>query len=343
MTRLRSWFRARPAVLLLAAAVTVAAAGLAAAQAPAPRKLKVALVLAGMVSDKGFNAGAYNGLVRIKDELGFETAFSEGVARGDMVTAFRDYASRGFDVIIGHGFPTADALARVAGEFPKQHFLNTFGDIAGKNIAVLECRWEDLFHIMGYLTGLVSPKGKVGIVGGWEAPGIRLQVESFRQGVLDSRPSADVQIIYTGTFYDPVKGKEAARALIGQGVDTLAHMADQSGLGVIEAAREANLKAVGYFEDQRKLAPEHVISSAVIRSGDMLFLMVKNIADGKFQAGRHVFGLKEGVLQVGPYGAFVSASVREKTNALVEDVKSGKRKIPSIDVKELMKAKIRKL
>jgi len=330
-------------VVKAALLVTVAVLLASVAGAQAPKKLKVAMVLAGSVSDKGFTEGAYNGLVRIKNELGFETAFSENVARGDMVAAFRDYAARGFDVIVGHGFPTADALVRVAGEFPERYFINTFGTISGKNIAVLECRWEDLFHVMGHLTGLMTKNGKVGIVGGWEAPGIRLQVESFRRGVLDGRPNADVQVIYTGTFYDAVKGKEAARALIGQGVDILAHMADASGLGVIEAARENKLMAVGYFEDQRKLAPNLVISSAVIRSGDMIFLKVKGIADGKFEAGKFVYGLKEGVLQVGPYGEIVPPAVRTKIDAMVADIKSGKLQIPALDVKDLMKMQIRKL
>lgn len=341
MMRLRCLVQRFGTHAMLLATFAVLLASTAGAQAP--KKPKVALVMAGSVSDKGFTEGAYNGLLRIKNELGLETAFSENVARGDMVTAFRDYASRGFDVIVGHGFPTADALARVAGEFPDHHFLNTFGTISGKNIAVLECRWEDLFHVMGHLTGLMTKNGKVGIVGGWEAPGIRLQVESFRRGVLDGRPSADVQVIYTGTFYDAVKGKEAARALIGQGVDILAHMADASGLGVMEAARENKLMAVGYFQDQRDLAPGLVVSSAVIRSGDMIFLKVKEIMDGTFAPGKFVYGLKEGVLQVGPYGDLVPPEVRTKIDAMVADIKSGKKQIPALDVKDLMKMKIRKL
>jgi basic membrane protein A len=336
--------RPRPSVLFrIGLALVLVVGAVIGAGAQTPKKLKVAMVLAGTVSDKGFNAGGYQGLVRIKDELGFPTAFSEGVARGDMVASFRDYAARGFDVVVGHGFPTGDALGRVAADFPNQFFLNTYGSPTGKNVAVLDCRWEELFHVMGYLTGLMTKNGKVGIVGGWEAPGIRLQVEAFRRGVLAARPSAEAHVIYTGTFYDPVKGKEAARALIGQDVDILAHMADQSGLGVVEAAREAKIMAVGYFEDQRQLAPEQVISSAVIRSGDMIYLMARDIAAGKFQAGRHVYGLKDGVLQVGPFGSVVPQPVRDKITAMVEDIKAGRTKIEPLDVNQLMKMKIRKL
>ncbi|HZL92498.1 MAG TPA: hypothetical protein VFB99_02600, partial [Vicinamibacterales bacterium] len=59
-----------------------------------------------------------------------------------------------------------------------------------------------------------------------------------------------------------------------------------------------------------------VVSSAVIRSGDMIFLKVKEIMDGTFAPGKFVYGLKEGVLQVGPYGELVPPEVRTKIDAM---------------------------
>ena len=56
-----------------------------------------------------------------------------------------------------------------------------------------------------------------------------------------------------------------------------------------------------------------------------------------------MYGLKEGVLQVGPYGDFVPPAVRAKIDAMVADINSGKLKIPTMDMNELMKMKIRKL
>ena len=75
----------------------------------------------------------------------------------------------------------------------------------------------------------------------------------------------------------------------------------------------------------------------------MIFLKVKEIMDGTFAPGKFVYGLKEGVLQVGPYGDLVPPEVRTKIDAMVADIKSGKKQIPALDVKDLMKMKIRKL
>lgn len=256
----------------------------------------------------------------------------------------RDYAARGFDILVGHGFPTADAVGQIAREFPNKWFANTFGAPApGKNVVVIDGHWEEHGHVMGVMAALVSRAGKIGIVAGREGPIIRRQAEAFRLGILAERPNAEVHTIYTGTFYDPVKGKEAATALIAQGVDVLAHMADLTGLGVLEAAREKNILAFGYAEDQRKIAPDQVVSSAVFRSGDMIFDAVKDIAAGRAQAGRRFYRLKDGVLEVGPYGEFVPKAVRDRIGALVEEIKAGKRTIPLLDVEQLMKMKIRKL
>jgi hypothetical protein len=49
------------------------------------------------------------------------------------------------------------------------------------------------------------------------------------------------------------------------------------------------------------------------------------------------------VLQVGAYGDLVPPEVRTKIDAMVADIKSGKKQIPPLDVKDLMKMKIRKL
>ena len=102
-------------VAVAALAVLTAAAVLVPRAEAQDKKLKVALCLPGAISDKGFNAAAHAGLLRIRDELGHEIAFTESVQRTDFVTALRDYASRGYDVIIGHGSVRSEFTRTVTG------------------------------------------------------------------------------------------------------------------------------------------------------------------------------------------------------------------------------------
>ena len=309
----------------------------------AAKTLKVAMCLPGAVSDKGFNASAHAGLMLVKERMGAEVAFSENVQRPDFVTTLRDYANRGYDVIISHGFQWADAMSKVAAQFPKKHFINTYGFGKAPNLSNLHISQEELFHVMGQLAAKISKKKNVGAVGGWEIPPIRIQVDAFRQGVLKANPNAKVNIIWTGTFYDAVKGKEAARALIAQGADIVAHMADASGLGVIEAAREKNIMTMGYFADQQSLAPKHIVSSAIIKTGEMIYKAVNSVSSGTFKSGINRYGLKSGVLEVGPYGPMVPQKLKDEIHDLVEKIKSGEVKIPAPNLKKLMKQKIKKI
>jgi basic membrane protein A len=307
--------------------------------------LKVALVLPGPVSDKGFNASAHKGLMLVKKNLGdkVEVAFSESVQRPDFVSSLRDYANRGYDVIYAHGFQWGDAIAKVAAENPKKYFFNIYGIGKGANLANLHVNNEALFHVLGQVAARISKANVVGAVGGWEIPPIRIQVDSFKKGVLKANPSAKVSTIFTGTFYDAVKGKEAARALISQGADVIAHMADSTGLGVIQAASEANVITMGYFGDQQSVAPKSVATSAVIKTDEMFWQSLQSVINKKFKSGFNNFGFKSGILKLGTYGPMVPENVKKEISALIADITSGKVVIPRANVPALMKAKINKL
>ena len=56
----------------------------------APKKWRVALVLPGLINDRGFNANGYAGLMLAKERYGVETAFSEN-------TPMANYARVGGD------------------------------------------------------------------------------------------------------------------------------------------------------------------------------------------------------------------------------------------------------
>jgi basic membrane protein A len=308
----------------------------------AAKKLKIALALPGAVSDKGFNASAHAGLMLIKKRLGAdaEVAFSENVKRPDFVTTLRDYANRGFDVIYAHGFQWGDAIAKVAAENPKKYFFNVYGIGKAPNLASLHVANEELFHVLGQVAAKLSKTNVIGAVGGWEIPPIRIQIDAFMKGVLKANPNAKFRAIYTGTFYDAVKGKEAARALISQKADVIAHMADSTGLGSIQAAK---ILSIGYFADQRSVAPNSVATSGIINVPELFWLGLKSVMDNKFKSGVSGYGLNSVVLSVGPYGPMVPQKTQDEISKLVEEISTGKIKIPRANVPELMKKKINKI
>jgi basic membrane protein A len=78
----------------------------------------VALLTPGPVSDAGWNASAYAGLKLIQSLLGAETAQVQTRSPADFEDAFRDFGSRGFDLVFAHGFEYTDAALSAARDFP---------------------------------------------------------------------------------------------------------------------------------------------------------------------------------------------------------------------------------
>ena len=79
---------------------------------PATSDFKVALLTPGPISDAAWNAGVYEGLMRIRDSLVAQAAHAETKTRADFEEAFGGFASRGYRRDFGHGFEFQDAAAR---------------------------------------------------------------------------------------------------------------------------------------------------------------------------------------------------------------------------------------
>lgn len=90
--------------------------------APSDEKLSVALLLPGSLNDGGWNANAYAGLKDLEAE-GYTVAFTENIAIAAIEEAMRNYASEGYDLVIGHGAEFGEPAMRVAPEFPDVNFF----------------------------------------------------------------------------------------------------------------------------------------------------------------------------------------------------------------------------
>src|SRR5260370_214125 len=83
---------------------------------------KAAVLLPGSINDQSWNAQGYEGVKRLKS-MGWDVAYSENVQPADMAQAMRDYAQRGYSVVIGHTGRFQSAAEVVAPRFPKTLFV----------------------------------------------------------------------------------------------------------------------------------------------------------------------------------------------------------------------------
>src|SRR5215475_11238389 len=72
--------------------------------------------------DKSFNEGVYNGVERFKKETGTDYVDFEITNETQFEQAHHRFAERGNNPIIGVGFSQADAVQKVAADYPKTDF-----------------------------------------------------------------------------------------------------------------------------------------------------------------------------------------------------------------------------
>jgi basic membrane protein A len=268
-----------------------------AAASPTP-SFKVALLSPGPVSDAGWNALAYEGLLAIRDKLGAKVSQVQTKTPAEFEEGFRDFARRGYQLVFGHGFEFQDAAAAVAPDFPKTVFITTSGNTVRRNVAPLRFMLEEATYLEGILAASMSKTGKAGVVGGIEIPSVKSTIIAFDAGTKAVRPDFTVVTSYVGNWEDVGAAKEAALALIEQGCDFLFHNADAAGLGVFQAAQVKHVFAFGSNKNQNDIAPDVVIASAVSDIPRAFVEVAREVKEGRFTGRIERMGMKEGVVSL---------------------------------------------
>jgi basic membrane protein A len=298
---------------------------------PASTSFKVALLTPGPVSDAGWNAAAYQGLELIKAKLGAETALVQTKSPADFEDAFRDFATRGFDLIFAHGFEYTDSALEVARSFPNTYFVVSSGSESSTNVASITFNVDQATYVEGVLAAGVSKTGVVGAVGGIELPSIKLFFDGFKRGFLSANPKGRILISYTGNFDDVGAAKEAALAQISQGADILIHNADAAGLGVFLAAEQGHAYAFGVFTNQNNVAPDVVLASAVTSTPLAFLKIATEVKDKTFHPGMLEFGMQDGMVSVvfnPKLESRISAAALERARKVEHDLATGQLVLP---------------
>jgi basic membrane lipoprotein Med (substrate-binding protein (PBP1-ABC) superfamily) len=297
-------------------------------------KFKVALLSPGPVSDAGWNALAYEGLLRIRDELGAEISQIQTKTPAEFEEGFRDYARRGFNLVFGHGFEFQDAAAAVAPDFPNTVFITTSGNTVRKNVAPLRFMLEEATYLEGMMAASLSKTGKAGVVGGMEIPSVKSTVIAFTAGARSVNPDFQILSAYIGNWEDVGAAKEAARAQIEQGADFLFHNADAAGLGVFQAAQAKGVRAFGANKNQNDVAPDVVIASAVADIPTAFVQVAREVKDGHFVGHVEKKGIADGVvsLVVNPRLApTIPAEVSERITTAQKAIVAGTLQVPTAE------------
>lgn len=271
----RSFARPGRALAFLAAAWACAACG-EAERAPVPEAVstepptfRAALLTGGPVSDAGWYAGAYEGLLLLHDSLKAEVSHLRTRTPATFDEVFASYAAAGYDLIFAHGFEYQDAAIRAGELFPDVTFVVSGGGRVAANVVPLIFTLEEATYLAGIMAAGMSVTGTVGMVGAMAIPSVQGTFRAFEAGARAWDPDVRVLETYIGNWNDVGAAREAAVAQLRRGADVLIHNTDAASFGVFQAVREAfeagdRVWAIGMNNDQNHVAPDITLGSAVI-------------------------------------------------------------------------------
>lgn len=260
--------------------------------------LKVALVVNQPFGDKGAMDDLADGADRAAADFGVDVYKLES-----STTSFEDdiraMCQQGYNLIVTTFGYMQDATIAVSQEYPDVSFCAVYQTIntdsaTYDNIWDIEFHGEQAFYITGYMAGLYTKTGTVGVQVGGEEPSPKAEANGFMSGVLAANPNANVQFAYAGGYGDPATAKEKALAMIANGCDFIQNNSGASNAGVVEAAKENNILTAGEITDYWDTY-EGFQGIIGIGFGNVAYDAIKALSEGSYPGGTHsIYGLAEG-------------------------------------------------
>lgn len=312
--------------VLLAVLAAMVSAGIfhgVPAFAKAPGDHKMVLILPGPINDQSWNATNYAGLQAVNKTLGTKMEYVENVQASDYESTFRNYAERGYDLIMAAGTQFDEPASRVAPKYPKTVFCVVNGMAAAEpNVMPILPKEYEASFLAGIIAGHVTKSGKIGIAGGFPNKLMIRLLNTYEWAARIGRSDLKVARAYANSWSDVALGKQMASSMIDGGADVLFFYANQVGLGAIQAAKEKGVKYIGFASDQNNAAPGTVVASVYFDFASMYTWAVKKYLDGTLKPVVNEAGIAEGIVKVS-YGGDIAPAVREVVTAAEEAVKKG--------------------
>jgi basic membrane protein A len=276
--------------------------------------------------DKSFNQAAYSGAERWKKETGKPYLEFEIVNAAQREQALRRMAERGANPIVGIGFPQASAIEQVAKAFPNTRFAIVDAVVGLPNVQSFVYREHEASFLAGMLAAMASRSGKVGFVGGMDIPLVRRFSCGYAQGATFAAARAEVRIAMIGAtpaaWTDPERGAELAKAQLAQGVDVIFSAAGTSGLGIMQATKDAGKLAIGVDSNQNGLHPGTMLTSVLKRVDLAVYQAFKGVVPGVTALGLAEGGVD---LAMDEHNAkLVTPAMRARVDSARADIVSGK-------------------
>ena len=302
------------------AAAAALAIGMGSAQAA---ELKIGFVYVSPIGDAGWTYQHDLGRRQLEDALGIKTSYVESVPEGaDAERVIRRLAASGHQLIFTTSFGYMNPTIKVAKRFPKVTFEHATGYKSAKNVGTYVARFYEGRYLTGVVAGMMTKSNKIGYVAAFPIPEVVRGINAFTRGLRSVNPEATVSVVWVSSWYDPGKEREAAETLIAQGADVVTQHTDST--APVQAAEDRGVFAIGYHSDMSKYGPKAHLTATTHLWGGHYIKAAKAVLDGSWKSENIWGGIKDGMIELAPFGPAVPDAVKTKVAALEADIGAGK-------------------
>jgi len=204
------------------------------------------------------------------------------------------------DIVIADGASLNKSVAVVAPKYPDVRFILVASDLDeyAENVTSVTTAVGYNAIVTGAVASMHSTSKKLGMIAGLEVPASTAWYYGMAQGARIDDPDTEVVQTYTGDYNDVGKAKQAAEAMMANGVDEILSDLDSGSEGVYQAADAGDPAASVYdvFALHCDASP-NIIGSGVVSWADILESVVSDAATNDLPSGAISYGLASGALR----------------------------------------------
>ena len=238
-----------------------------------------------------------NGVEKIKTVLGLsdsQVIYKKNIPEGaECTVAADDLVDQGCDIVFANSFGHESFLMASAEKHPEVQFCHATGTMAHTaGLANFHNAFASIYEgrfLAGVAAGLklnemiedgkiTAEQAKMGYVGAFTYAEVISGYTSFYLGAKSVCPSVTMEVQFTGSWYDEIKEKEAATALITNGCVLISQHADS--MGAPSVCEERGVPNVSYNGATDESCPGTFIVSSRIDWAPYYFYIIKQVCTG---------------------------------------------------------------
>jgi basic membrane protein A len=311
----------------------------------------------GDLEDKSFNEAGWCGTLAGNDAVGGTAEVVVTESAEDYDSNIQSLIDEGFNIIVTYGFALGNATLAAAIENPEVNFIgldqfyciDAEGQPDTEPADAPDCDGNGDFATLvpnaqglifaeaqsGYLAGVlacsISESGTIGAVGGiFSVPPVPQFIGGYHNGCLSVNPDATVLVEYVSddiavAFNDPDTGRQLADQMVEAGADVLFQVAGGSGQGVLSAACDNDLYAIGVDVDQFLSSPDHqdcIVTSAEKKIVAAITAAIERVGDGSAEGGNILNDATNEGIGLAPYHNFEDL-ITDEIQAAIDEALAG--------------------